>query len=110
VFVVLKFFSRGREKACPLTNHKVKSSVPEFIDQVLGVKMIVFAKTSPNRSFSIYSVPRNAGLGLIWMRSNLVVVFKYWDCVEVEISWFSCPKIGHIRWQAFTKSIEFAKV
>jgi hypothetical protein len=27
--------------------------VPEFIDQVLGVKMIVFAKTSPNRSFSI---------------------------------------------------------
>ncbi len=23
-FVVLKFFSRGREKACPLTNHKVK--------------------------------------------------------------------------------------
>jgi hypothetical protein len=26
VFVVLKFFSRGREKACPLTNNKVKSS------------------------------------------------------------------------------------
>ncbi len=26
VFVVLKFFSRGREKACPLTNHKVKKS------------------------------------------------------------------------------------
>jgi hypothetical protein len=44
------------------------------------------------------------------MRSNLVVVFKYWDCVEEEISWFSCPKSGHIRWQAFTKSIEFAKV
>jgi hypothetical protein len=28
-------------------------SVPEFIDPVLGVKMIVFAKTSPKRSFSI---------------------------------------------------------
>ncbi len=26
VFVVLKFFSRGREKTCPLTNHKVKRS------------------------------------------------------------------------------------
>jgi hypothetical protein len=26
VFVVLKFFNRGREKACPLTNHKVKKS------------------------------------------------------------------------------------
>jgi hypothetical protein len=28
-------------------------SVPEFIDPVLGVKMIVFAKTCPKRSFSI---------------------------------------------------------
>jgi hypothetical protein len=26
VFVVLKFFNRGREKACPMTNHKVKKS------------------------------------------------------------------------------------
>jgi hypothetical protein len=23
---------------------------------------------------------------------------------------FSCPKSGHIRWQVFTKSVEFAKV
>jgi hypothetical protein len=27
------------------------------------------------------------------------VVFKYWNCVEEEISLFSCPKSGHIRWQ-----------
>ncbi len=31
--------------------------VPEFIDPVLAVKMIVFAKTSLKRSFSIQSVP-----------------------------------------------------
>ena len=30
VFVVLKFFSRGREKACPLTNHKVKKSATVY--------------------------------------------------------------------------------
>ncbi len=28
-----------------------KNSVPEFIDPVLGVKMIVFMETSPKRSF-----------------------------------------------------------
>jgi hypothetical protein len=26
------------------------------------------------------------------------VVFKYWDCVEEEISSFWCLKSGHIRW------------
>ena len=57
-------------------------TVPEFIEPVLGAKMIVFAKISPIRSFSIQSVPRDAGFSLFWMRSNLAVVFKYWDCVE----------------------------
>jgi ferredoxin-like protein FixX len=84
--------------------------VPEFIDPVLGMKMIVFAKTSSKRSFSIQSVPRDVGVGVFWMRSELGVVFKYWNCVEEEISRFSCPKSGHIRWQVFTKSVEFAKV
>ncbi len=65
------------------------SPVPEFIDPVLGVKMIVFAKISPKRSFSIQSVPIDAGLGLFWTRSDWGVVFKYWSCVEEEISWFS---------------------
>jgi hypothetical protein len=60
--------------------------VPEFIDPVLGMKMIVFAKISPKRSFSIQSVPRDAGLSLFWMRSYVWVVFKYWDCVECEVS------------------------
>ncbi len=45
------------------------SPVPEFIDPVLAVKMIVFAKLSPKRSFSFQSVPRDAGLRLFWMRS-----------------------------------------
>ncbi len=62
------------------------SSVPKFIDPVLGMKMIVFVKISPKRSFSIQSVPRDAGLSLFWMRSYVWVVFKYWDCVECEIS------------------------
>jgi hypothetical protein len=63
--------------------------VPEFIDPVLGMKMIVFAKTSSIRWFSIQYVPRDAGPCLFWMRSELGVVFKYWSCVEEEISWFS---------------------
>jgi hypothetical protein len=46
------------------------STVPEFIDPVLGVKMIVFAKLSPKRSFSFQSVLRDAGLRLFWMRSD----------------------------------------
>jgi hypothetical protein len=41
---------------------------------------------------------------------DLQVVFKYCNCVEEEISWFSLPKSGHIRKQVFTKSVEFAKV
>ncbi len=32
-------------------------AVPEFIEPVLGAKMIVFAKISPIRSFSIQSCP-----------------------------------------------------
>ncbi len=63
--------------------------VPEFIDPVLGVKMIVFVKISPKRSDSIESVPRDASLSLFWIRSDYGFVFKYWDCVEEEISWFS---------------------
>ncbi len=85
-------------------------TVPEFIDPVLGMKMIVFMKTSLKRSFSIQSVPRDAGISLFWMRSDWGVVFKYWNGVEEEISRFSNSKSGHIRWQIFTKSIEFAKV
>ncbi len=85
-------------------------SVPEFIDPVLSMKMIVFAKISLKRSFSIQFVPRDPGLSLFWMRSDWGVVFKYWNCVEDEISMVSCPKSGHIRWKVFTKSVEFAKV
>jgi hypothetical protein len=84
--------------------------VPEFIDPVMGVKMIVFMETSPKRSFLIESVPRDAGVSLFWMRSDWGVVFKYWNCVEEEISWFSWPKSGHISWQLFTKSVEFPKL
>jgi hypothetical protein len=43
-------------------------AVPEFIDPVLGVKMVVYAKTSPKRTFSIQFVPRDASLSLFWMR------------------------------------------
>ncbi len=46
--------------------------MPEFIDPVLGMKMLVFAKTCGNRSFSIQSVPREAGFSLFWMRSEAV--------------------------------------
>ena len=46
------------------------STVPEFIDPVLGVKMIVFAKTGPKGSVSIQSVPRDAGFSLFWTRSD----------------------------------------
>jgi hypothetical protein len=42
------------------------TAVPEFIDPVLGMKMIVFAKISLNRSFSIQFVPRDLGLSLFW--------------------------------------------
>jgi hypothetical protein len=62
------------------------NTVPEFIDPVLGMKTLVFAKTCAKRSFSIQSVPRDAGFSLFWMRSDWGVVFKYWDCVELEIS------------------------
>ncbi len=74
----------------------MEGPVPEFIDPVLVVKMIVFAKISPKRSFSNQSVPIEAGLSLFWKRSDWGVVFKYWNCVEEEISMFSCPKSGHI--------------
>jgi hypothetical protein len=84
--------------------------VPEFIDPVLSMKMIVFTKISPKRSFSIQSVPRDAALSLFWMRSEWGLVFKYWNCVEDEISMFSCQQSGHIRWQVLTKSVKFAKV
>jgi hypothetical protein len=40
------------------------TAVPEFIDPVLGMKMIVFAKISLKRSFSIQFVPRDPGLSL----------------------------------------------
>jgi hypothetical protein len=53
-------------------------TVPEFIDRVLGMKMIVFGKTSSKRSFSIQSVPRDVGISLFWMRSDLGLVFKYY--------------------------------
>jgi hypothetical protein len=36
--------------------------------------------------------------------------FQILDCVEGEISLFSCPKSGHIRWQIFTKFLKFATV
>ncbi len=85
-------------------------SVPEFIDPVLGVKMIVFVKISPKCSYSIQSVPTDASLSLFWKRSDWGVVFKYSNCVEEEMSRFSCSKSGHIRWRIFTKSVEFAKV
>ncbi len=84
--------------------------MPEFIDPVLGMKMIVFAKIRLKRSFSIQFVPRDPGLSLFRKRSDWGVVFKYWNCVEDEISMFSYPKSGHIRWKVFTKSVEFAKV
>jgi hypothetical protein len=48
-----------------------KTPVPEFIDPVLGMKTLVFAKTCPKRSFSIQSVPRDAGFSLFWMRLDL---------------------------------------
>ncbi len=43
------------EKGMPQkdTLDNLRTPVPEFIDPVLGMKMIVFAKTRPNRSFSI---------------------------------------------------------
>jgi hypothetical protein len=66
--------------------YRLKIQLPEFIDPVLGVNMIVFAKISPKRSFSIQSAPIDAGLGLFWTRSDWGVVFKYWSCVEGEIS------------------------
>ncbi len=43
--------------------------MPEFIDPVLGMKTLVFAKICPKRSFSIQSVPIDAGFSLFWMRS-----------------------------------------
>jgi hypothetical protein len=73
-------------------------TVPVCRNPVLGMKTLVFAKTCAKRSFSIQSVPRDAGFSLFWMRSDWWVVFKYWNCVEDEISLFSCPKSGHIRW------------
>jgi hypothetical protein len=49
---------------------RIYRPMPEFIDPVLAVKMIVFAKLSPKRSFSFQSVLRDTGLRLFWMRSN----------------------------------------
>jgi ferredoxin-like protein FixX len=84
--------------------------VPEFIDHELGTKTSIFVKTSPKRSFSYQFVPRDASISMFWKRSDWGVVFKYRNCVEEEISRFSCPKSGHIRWQVFNKFVEFAKV
>jgi hypothetical protein len=85
---------RGGRYSPPL----LSTTEPEFIDPVLGMKMIVFVKIRPKRWYSIQSVPRDAGFRLFWMRSDWWVVFEYWNCVEDEISLFSCPKSGHIRW------------
>jgi hypothetical protein len=83
------------------------NSGTEFIDPV-------FAKTSPKRSFSVI---QNERFGLVFANTGSIisgtdwgVVFKYCNCVEDEISMFSYPKSGHIRWKVFTKSVEFAKV
>jgi hypothetical protein len=81
--------------------------MPEFIDPVLEVKMIVFAKTSPKHSFSIQSVPIDASLSLFWMRSYMGVVFKYRDFVEHEISWFSCSEQNK-KWRICRKQFYFA--
>ncbi|MFN9979829.1 MAG: hypothetical protein ACK53Y_07945, partial [bacterium] len=45
-----------------ILEEKMKTTlpVPEFIDQVLGMKMIVFVTIRPKRSYSIQSVPRDA--------------------------------------------------
>jgi hypothetical protein len=85
-------------------------TLPEFIDTDLGMKTSIFVKTSPKRSFSYQFVPRAAGISIFWKRSDWEVIFKCWNCVEEEISRFSYPKRGHIRWQVFTKFVEFAKV
>ncbi len=45
------------------------NSCARFIDPVLGMKTLVFAKTCAKRSFSIQSVPRDSGFRLFWMRS-----------------------------------------
>ena len=81
--------------------------MPEFIDPVS-------TKTSPKRSFSLN---RKRAFWLVFAKTGSIisgtdwgVVFKYCNCVEDEISMFSYPKSGHIRWKVFTKSVEFAKV
>jgi hypothetical protein len=95
-------------------------SVPEIIDPV-------FAKTS---QYARFLLSENERFGLVFVKTGSInsgtvprrrfqlvldeirlgVVSKYWNCVEEEISMFSCPKSDHIRWQVFTKSEEFAKV
>jgi hypothetical protein len=55
-------------------NESLSRTVPEFIDPVLDVKMTIFAKTSPKRSFSIQSVPRDADLRLFWMRTVAEII------------------------------------
>ncbi len=47
----------------------------DFIDPVLGMKMLVFVKTCPKRSFSIQSVPRDAGFSLFWMNRDIGIYF-----------------------------------
>ena len=84
--------------------------MPVCRDPELGTKTSIFVKTSPKRSFSYQFVPRDASISMFWKRSDGGVVFKYRNCVEEEISRFSCPKSGHIRWQVFNKSVEFAEV
>ncbi len=80
--------------------------VPEIIDPV-------FAKTSQNARFLL---SENERFGHVFVKTgsinsgDLQVVFKYCNCVEEEISWFSLPKSGHVRKQVLTKSVEFAKV
>ncbi len=106
---VLVYTVLHRDVACRMECSRLRP-VPEFIDRVLGMKMIVLAKSSSKRSVSIQSVPRDIGISLFWTRSDWGVVFKYWNCVEEEISLFSCPKSGHIKWHVFTKSVEFSKV
>jgi hypothetical protein len=71
IFAFLSFLG-----CCSLCTKYVLSPLPEFIDPVLAVKIIVFAKLSPKCSFSFQSVPRDTGLRLFWMRSDWGVSFQ----------------------------------
>jgi hypothetical protein len=63
-----------------------QTPVPEFIDPDLGMKNSIFMKNSSKRSFSNQFVPRDTSISMLWTRSDWGVVFKYWNCVEEEIS------------------------